>query len=91
MRVLFLIDAAIRPASPPYYLVRTISPPVTVQPLMSGIYFLLFVTDHKLRSNDREVEAIPKRHIALLPILSRPQLRRPVRLLLSMITYERRG
>jgi hypothetical protein len=48
MRVLFLLDAAIRPASPPYDLVRTISPPITEQPLMSGIYFLLYVTTHQL-------------------------------------------
>jgi hypothetical protein len=48
MRVLFLIDAATRPASPPYDLVRTISPPVIEQPLMSGIYFLLYVTTHQL-------------------------------------------
>lgn len=45
MRVWFLIDAATRPASPLRGLVRTISPPVIEQPLMSGIDFLLCVTD----------------------------------------------
>jgi hypothetical protein len=48
MRVLFLIDAATRPASPLYDLGRTISPPVIEQPLMSGIDFLLYVTTHQL-------------------------------------------
>jgi hypothetical protein len=51
MRVLFLIDAATRPASPLYDLVQTISPPVIEQPLMSGIDFLLYVTDRQLKPN----------------------------------------
>jgi hypothetical protein len=52
MLVLFLIDAGTRSVSPPYDLVQTISPRVAEQPLMSGIDFLLYVTDHQLRPND---------------------------------------
>ena len=57
MLILILIDAATRPASLPYDLVRKTSPPVIEQPLMSGIDFLLYVTDHQLDPNDIEVEA----------------------------------
>ena len=91
MRVLFLIDAAIRPVSPPHDLVQTISPPIIEQPLMSGIYFLLYVTGYQLDLIDYCGGNLPERHIALLPTLFRPQLRRLARLWLWMITCERRG
>jgi hypothetical protein len=57
MRVLILIDVAIRPAFPPHDLVRKTSPQVAEQPLKSGIYFLLYVTDHQRKPIDIEVEA----------------------------------